>query len=295
MSTHTTTAAGIGPTGAGEDFRRSVQEHDQSSGVQQQRENNTTNGNSREIAASAVHKLPPFWTHNPKLWFVQIESVFALAGVTRDETKFQYVIANMDPQITETVSHIIFNPPSNISQYKAIKEALLTVYGESDDLRLRKLLSGQSLGDNRPTQFLQRLRNLSSGQIGDSVLKSIFLEQMPEQIRTILAVADSSLSILAEQADKIFNVLKPSDICAVKYMPDEKKPISETSMKQLSDQIKSLEDKIKKLEVRRERSLSQDRGKRRRSVSRNREWCWYHNRFGKDSTKCTSPCSHPKN
>lgn len=269
----------------------------------QQIVSNTSTENVREIGASAVHKLPPFWTHNPKLWFVQIEAVFTLAGITRDETKFQYVVANLDPQISEYVSHIIFNPPPNVTQYAAIKEALLGAFGESDELRIRKLLNGQPLGDNKPTQFLQKIKNLASGHIDDTVLKSIFLEQMPDQIRTILAVTDSPLQVLAEQADKILEFLKPPSICALS--PVETTPthstnhasISEVTLQQLYNQIKTLENKIENLKVNRGRSLSRESSssRNRRSVSRNREWCWYHNRFGENSTKCTSPCSYSKN
>mgnify|MGYP003481892114 FL=1 len=307
MFTHTPTRTNNttgDPCGAAGD--NSILNNPQQQPEFQQIVTNTSSQNVREIGASAVHKLPPFWTHNPKLWFIQIEAVFALAGRTRDETKFQYVVANLDPQISEYVSHIIFNPPPNITQYAAIKEALLGAFGESDELRIRKLLSGQPLDDNKPTQFLKKIKNLASGHIDDTVLKSIFLEQMPDQIRTILAVTDSPLQVLAEQADTILEFLKPTSICA--FSPVESVlttsthstnhiSISEVTLQQLSNQIRTLENKIENLKVNRGRSLSRESSssRSRRSVSRNCEWCWYHNRFGENASKCTSPCSYLKN
>ncbi|XP_046802054.1 uncharacterized protein LOC124418764 [Lucilia cuprina] len=187
-----------------------------------------------------------------------------------------------------------------MTQYAAAKQTLLNTFGESDESRIRKLLHGQSLGDNKPTQFLQKLKNLASGHVGDTVLKSIFLEQMPDQIRTILSVTDCSIQVLAEQADKIFEVLKPPNVCEIKNQAEASLPqsiISEITLRQLSEQIKALESKIEKLQGKRNRSLSRDSTsfKSNRSDSRSRKWCWYHRRFGERSTKCTSPCSYAKN
>lgn len=254
-----------------------------------------------EIGAATIQKLPPFWTHNPKLWFLQIESLFALSGISRDETKFRYIVANMDTNICEYVSDIMFNPPNGTTQYCAIKERLLSAFGESDESRIRKILNGLNLGDQKPSQFLQRLKNLASNQIGDNVLKSIFLEQMPEQARAILAVADASLTNLAEQADKIIEVLKPTTICAVStkvhqntsfnLSPDPKiDPVQ-----QLMNEVKTLSSRVEQLSI---RGRSHERSKSRskfRSKSRNREWCWYHNHFGSNATKCTNPCTFTKN
>ena len=44
--------------------------------------------------SSVSVKLPTFWIHDPDLWFLQTESVFATRTpkVTRDQTKFDHVV-----------------------------------------------------------------------------------------------------------------------------------------------------------------------------------------------------------
>lgn len=44
-------------------------------------------------------KLPPFWKDNPTLWFAQVDASFALSRITSDDTKFRYVIVNLDQTV----------------------------------------------------------------------------------------------------------------------------------------------------------------------------------------------------
>lgn len=41
-------------------------------------------------------RVPPFWPEKPKLWFCQLECQFNLNGITRDSTKFWYVVSQLD-------------------------------------------------------------------------------------------------------------------------------------------------------------------------------------------------------
>jgi hypothetical protein len=47
------------------------------------------------IYRAAVH-LPPFWPDRPGLWFAQAEAEFALASISSDKTKFNYVISQLE-------------------------------------------------------------------------------------------------------------------------------------------------------------------------------------------------------
>lgn len=82
---------------------------------------------------------------------------------------------------------------------------------ETAESKLRKLLRGNEIGDQRPSVFLQKLRNLAGGQCNDNVLRTLFMEQLPENIRTVLAISEvTDLSKLATQADKVADITKPS-------------------------------------------------------------------------------------
>ncbi|XP_029157883.1 uncharacterized protein LOC114930298 [Nylanderia fulva] len=72
--------------------------------------------------------------------------------------------------------------------------------------KLRRLLQGLDLGEERPSYCLQRLRNLAAGQCSHSVLRTLFLERLPDPVRGILAANDTAdLVQLALQADEIMD------------------------------------------------------------------------------------------
>lgn len=111
----------------------------------------------------------------------------------------------------DSVSDIILSPPPQENNYEAIKKRIIAAYDEGDERRLRRLLRGNEMGDEKPTAYLHRLRSLATGQCSEPVLRSLFLEQLPKQMRTILAIADSrNLANLAEMADKAMDIIKPS-------------------------------------------------------------------------------------
>lgn len=116
----------------------------------------------------------------------------------------------LDHSVLPLVADIITSPPDG-DRYKTIKDRLTSVLGETSATRLRKLLASHELGDDKPSVFLQRLRNLAEGQVSDGVLRTIFMEQLPENVRTILAISEvANLSKLAMQADKILEMTKPT-------------------------------------------------------------------------------------
>ncbi|GFU12649.1 transposon Ty3-I Gag-Pol polyprotein [Trichonephila clavipes] len=90
--------------------------------------------------ARIADKLPPVCTNNIKLWFVQAESNFALSAITNDQTKYNNIIAAIDPETLSSVSDILFEPPAT-NKYNAFKERLITEFSDSENKQIRKLLS----------------------------------------------------------------------------------------------------------------------------------------------------------
>ena len=77
---------------------------------------------------------------------------------------------------------------------------------------MRRLLKGQVLDDDRPSLFLSRLRNLSDGQCNDSVIKSIFLENLPSHHRAILVSTGlNDLNRVAQTAVEIADTYSISE------------------------------------------------------------------------------------
>lgn len=62
------------------------------------------------------------------------------------------MLTNLDPATIPFVADIITNPPLN-GKYEAIKRRIIEAFGESQEAKLRKLLRGQEILDERPSHF----------------------------------------------------------------------------------------------------------------------------------------------
>lgn len=261
-------------------------------------------------------KLPqPFWRDNPARYFTVAEMTFALHRITSDESKYRYVIIHLDPDLLNIVGDIIDRPPE-VNKYETLKARIIDCLSESQETRLRRLLRGQAMGDEKPSVFLQRLRNLAGGQCNDNVLRSLFMEQMPENMRGILAISQlDDLAQLAAQADRIAEVMRPqiASVCpavgeVTLYSPkhantNTNSTVATTSATQTSE-IGELRRAIEELTHKFERSFrgrSRSRGRypaRSRSGTPNRKNssgpCYYHRKFGTEARNCKPPCSWEK-
>ncbi|XP_055950848.1 uncharacterized protein LOC129984925 [Argiope bruennichi] len=115
--------------------------------------NPSTNDDSSPVVARVSFKAPPFWKQNPKLYFAQIESQFAIAGITKDETKYHHVVAAIETDVIAQFSDIILNSPEEL-MYEALKECLIEQFADSETHWLKLLLQELQLGDDCPTQLL---------------------------------------------------------------------------------------------------------------------------------------------
>ncbi|GFQ74774.1 retrovirus-related Pol polyprotein from transposon 17.6 [Trichonephila clavata] len=157
--------------------------------------------------ARIVVKLPPIWTNNIKLWFVQAESNFALSAITNDQTKYNNIIAAIDQETLSSVSDILFKLPAT-NKYNELKERLIAEFSDSANKQIRKLLSELQLGDDKPSYLLRKMRELASGaSLNDDFLKNLMgLQRLPSEMQSILSVSSETLENLAKLADEIAEV-----------------------------------------------------------------------------------------
>lgn len=241
--------------------------------------------NLQPVEASSVSvKLPEFWKSDPAMWFAQAESQFILANVTKDSTKFHHIVAKVDQTVICHIADLVAQPPEN-DKYKAVKERLIARFALSPEARMERLLGSADLGDLRPTHLLSKMQELATGlNIGDAILKMLFLQRMPAQIRTILSISDSAVDKLAEMADKMTEFPQTS-------------AVSSTSSHTPTDQLEQLEQKLEVLSTEFRRLRVNPNQKRSRSASRSRtpsmggELCWYHKKYGNAAERCKQPCS----
>ncbi|GBO33497.1 hypothetical protein AVEN_143951-1 [Araneus ventricosus] len=218
--------------------------------------NNQDSVSDDATIAHAGVKLPSFWKANPALWFVQLEAQFALAGITVDDTKFNHVISAVDSVILNSVSDIILRPP-DIDKYTILKKRLIELHSESEASKIRTLLQGLELGDQRPSQLLTRMRALAGDTVGEPLLKSLWMGRLPNSTQTILAALSEDLAGLATVADKISDLTNHSNINAVHVTPST----SDARVTQLEQQVTQLTTLVGELSstIRQTRSRSRDR------------------------------------
>ncbi|XP_011859683.1 PREDICTED: uncharacterized protein LOC105557124, partial [Vollenhovia emeryi] len=243
------------------------------------------------VEAYRVPKIPPFWRRSPEAWFVQIEASFRSAGITVDRTKADCLLTGIDE---ETIAHVLDlvtaePPPANL--YAQLKDRILAAFVVSPEARLRQLLKGQVLGDQRPSHLLNKMKQLNGGQCSDTVLRSLFIELLPEAHKALLVAADSSdLHKLAELADKLADINGPSTAVVV-VTPEKgsrksrsKAPLSvDERFDKLTKQIQSLSTSVAKL--RRDRSTSRTRNKTKRGGEADESddktgYCYIHQTVG---------------
>lgn len=257
-------------------------------------ESTTTSAATPTIAATSI-KLPPFWPADPEVWFAQVEAQFTTKGITTQKTRFDYVVSSLSPEFAMEVRDLLLKPPTT-DPYDTLKAQLIKRTAASEQRKLQQLISGEELGDRKPTQLLRRMQQLLGDKLGtsadaNSFLRELFLQRLPANVRMVLASTDSSMDLdkLADMADKVMEVATPT--VATVSVPHS----SDSEVKQLREEVARLADLVASLTTRPPRRRSSSRSRRAPSpAATNRpqeSLCWYHAKFGEAAQKCKEPCS----
>ena len=217
-----------------------------------------TSNSTESTTAAASLKLPPFWKHEPTLWFAQIESLFSTKNITQDKTKYDYVISSLDSTTALEIKPTILKPPAE-NKYDGIKKALIAAYDRTQEAKDAELLSITDIGDRSPTSYLRHLLSLNSS--GETLIRALFLSHLPPNVRVIVqAQGHSDIEELAKAAERAVNARDAS-----------RQPPSASAV-----QTKRGPNK------RRENNNSKERS--------GNYICYYHRKFGKNATKCQPDC-----
>ena len=277
--------------------------------------------------AVAMQRPPPFQKENPVVWFGLLEAAMNLSKLTNDVTKYYYVISSLDPSTANLIADIIMSPPP-VDKYKTVNVRLMKLFGQSEKTRAQESLRTCRMGDEKPSHFLQRLRGLAGSNMPDSVLKSIFLEQVPSSLHDILVASENpDLNKLAALADRVTeywlarvcsmerNNMAEFQVPQVASLEQHRvaTPAPQNSMAARDDhvttlliqQIAELTREVGALKVQNAQHHSRPRWRgrspsnagrsparsRSRSSERNNGACFYHRRFGANANRCIIPCT----
>ena len=192
-----------------------------------------------EVCRVAVH-LPPFWPDRPAIWFPQAESQFELAAITRQRTKFNYVVSQLNQQQASEVEDIITTPPEHES-YDRLKAGLIRRLSTSREQLVRQLLSHEEMVDRKPSQFLRHLKSLAP-DVPDDFLLTMWASRLPCHVQAILAgQTEVNLESTAQLADKICEVTtQPTTASISPAVPDNTTALLER-IEELSRQLAALQ------------------------------------------------------
>jgi len=219
------------------------------------------------VNATAV-RLPAFWSGNPQVWFTQVESVFSTRNpqITLQQTKFNYVIQALDNATADRVQNIILNPPDN--PYDALKQALERAFSKTQPEKDQELLNLNGLGDKKPSELLQHMRNLNVDP--KTLFKALFLAQLPSEVRRILASSEKTeIEDLALQADRITEASR---------LTNELQANAIGNVRKFPGHIRA-QDKNQRVHTRSDQTWPCIPG-----------LCKYHSKFGEHARSCLPPC-----
>jgi len=94
------------------------------------------------------------------MYFQQIEAQFVCKGIMKDNIKYCHVLQALDTDVVAKISDFTTNPPQ-YGKYEAFKVRVLHIFQDSEEKRLKTLLYQAELGDQRPSRFLRRLKELA--------------------------------------------------------------------------------------------------------------------------------------
>ncbi|XP_031619422.1 uncharacterized protein LOC116338365, partial [Contarinia nasturtii] len=235
-------------------------------------------------------KAPTFVKNEPDLFFIQMEAQFRNAGISNDNSKYNHVIAALEPQYLSMVSDLVRNPPTS-DKYDSIKKRLIDEYTQSDQKKLRVLLTEIELGDDKPSHLLRKMRDLAKNSLTDDALKSLWIDRLPENVRAVVAISNDDLTTCSNLADKILELttLKQTTLMNVNEIKTDNFSISE-----LKAQINELSKSIRELKSNSKQGTHSSRvietKNRSRSKSRGKSpYCYFHYKFGAMARKCEQP------
>lgn len=261
------------------------------------------NYSANVIAMNPTPRLPDFDPSDPELWFVVVEACFTRTNVTDTQRRYLDILAKLPPRYIAEVRDIVIQPV-DANSYATLKQQLIKRLSASQEQKTKQLLENEAMGDDKPSQFLRRLRALAGSVVPEALIRSIWVSRLPDNLQPILAtLTRQSLSEVAELADNVFTVLptRPTVAAVTSSMSQDSHlhALIGKLTQQLSEvrgELASIKQDLHAPRGRRDSDSHSRSASRTRSTSSSREprptgVCWYHWRFKRAASKCTAPCS----
>lgn len=233
---------------------------------------------SEQLTAQSVNavslKLPEFWTKSPDVWFAKVEAQFGIKGITKEQTKYDYLVSALDVTTAEEVQYILLHPPAE-DKYTLLKNALLKAFGKTQSQKDLELLNLNGLGDRRPTALMRKINALNNDP--NTLKRALFLSNLPADVRTILAGLNiDDVDALAEAADRIYETRSVS----IQHISAD-----DSSATSLGEHHSNNRNKLPEVDAFKYKNKTQGS-----SSNKDNSVCYYHSNFGPNAKKCKPGC-----
>ena len=204
-----------------------------------------------------------FTKSNPHAWFSYFEKLCIRYKILSDDEKLHVLIPCFDHEILGLVQPLIFRNHS----YEQMKIFLIEKFTPSLAERVHTIMSVDSLGDAKPSEFLNRLRSsISEDDMSDAVLCELVMNKLPQQVQLSLvptlgrpllqfaAAADAAMQRLSMSSSVYSCQLQsvsesnanaksgPSNNSNFETLLDRKFSSSNTQLQQLNQDINDLKN-----------------------------------------------------
>nr|VZI41426.1 unnamed protein product [Spirometra erinaceieuropaei] len=167
------------------------------------------------LSASHVSvKLRPCSPRNVELWIARCEAAFEACKIIRQETMFNHLHRSLPDGYAEYLCDHLIQRRSE-QPYEKLKQALVKRVAMTEERRLRQFLTGEELGDRKPSQLLRWMQRLvgerksaNNSSIPNFEQRSITLDLGLRQIfRWVFIIADVSVRLIGADFLTHFNLL----------------------------------------------------------------------------------------
>ena len=217
------------------------------------------------------------------------------------------MVSCLAPEYATEVQDLLLELPAQ-QLYETLKAQLTKRISASEQQRIQELLSTEELGDRTPSQMLQRIQQLlgdMAPRMDAALLRELFLQRLPANVRMVLTPSAGDLSI-----DQLAQLASPPSISATSTQ--QMVQVDPTTI-QLTAQVMQLAERLDKLTTQMAKTINQLTHYRHQSRSRSPGGfyrgqsssfscnepadglSYYHQKFGDQATKCCPPCKRAGN
>ena len=218
-------------------------------------------------------------------------------GLLDNQAKIDALVPCLDSNTFLSVQPLLDGTHS----FGDIKDFLVNEYARPLDQQLQELLRIPSVGDLKPSDFLEQARlAVSRDDMSDAVLCEILMMKLPTEVQTTLSVIlGSPLNKLAAAAD---TAMRRFSAPLVSSINSSTSPFSQNNhdVQQLKLEMPHNLPHSSSISPNRSRhnfNPSRDFGSNEFRSYRpgfyrdSNQLCFYHARFGRNARKCVAPCN----